>query len=144
MLQVEKDDSMSTTIPIAQNAHRMRVVEDFLAAGIALNKIDSLRPLLEVNNWSLTDSSHLRQFIPAISKKFQENLKSELTNKKISVIFDGTTKDGEAVAVVIRFLCENFVIKQSLVRFRLLSKSLSGEELATSLRSYASRTSNPA
>eukprot|EP00966_Prymnesium_polylepis_P147640 3410834-Prymnesium_polylepis.1 len=37
-----------------------RVVEAMLSAGIPLNKVDALRPLLERSNQSLTSSTHLK------------------------------------------------------------------------------------
>lgn len=48
------------------------------------------------------------------------------------MIFDGTTRLGEALVVVLRFI-DNFVIKQRLVRFLTLMKSLAGEEKAREL-----------
>ena len=47
----------------------------------------------------------------------------------VSVIFDGTTHVDEALAVLLRFV-DNFQIKQRLVGLKLLSKSMTGEELA--------------
>lgn len=48
----------------------------------------------------------------------------------MSVVFDGTTRPGEATAVVIRFIDDSFEIQQRLVRLQLLSKSMTGEEIA--------------
>lgn len=48
--------------------------------------------------------------------------------------FDGTTRLGEALSVVLRFVDEEkWVIQQRLVRLRLLAKSLCGEEIAREL-----------
>ena len=48
----------------------------------------------------------------------------------VSTIFDGSTRQGEALAVLIRFISPEFEIKQFLGRFHVLSKSLTGEQLA--------------
>ena len=49
--------------------------------------------------------------------------------KNIAVIFIGTSRLGEALAIVVRF-CDKFQIKQRLIRLQLLVKSLTGEEIA--------------
>ena len=53
--------------------------------------------------------------------------------KSVSVIFDGTTRLGEAMAIVIRFVDDSFVIQQRLIRLQLLVKSMTGEEIAREL-----------
>ena len=45
-------------------------------------------------------------------------------------MFNGTRRLGEALAIVIRFVDESFVIQQRLVRLQLLAKSMTGEEIA--------------
>ena len=50
--------------------------------------------------------------------------------KHIGVIFDGTTRLGEAMAIVIRYVSESWELEQRLVRMQLLSKSMTGEEVA--------------
>ena len=47
----------------------------------------------------------------------------------VSAIFDGTTRNGEALAVVVHFV-KNWKIEQRLVRLLLLAKSVNGDELA--------------
>jgi len=54
----------------------------------------------------------------------------EIDGKFVGVIFDGTTHTCEALAVVIRFISDDFVIQQCLIGIQLLAKSLSGEEIA--------------
>ena len=48
-------------------------------------------------------------------------------------MFDGTTHTCEALAIVIRFVSDPWVIEQRLIRIQLLAKSLSGEEIARKL-----------
>lgn len=104
-------------------------MEQFLKAGIALGKIDSLRCLLEENALRLTHSSHLADYIPPLLQKEKQNIRQEIQGKDISVVFDGTSRLGEALAVVIRY-CSGWTIQQKLVRVSMLAKSLNGEEVA--------------
>jgi hypothetical protein len=108
---------------------RVYVVEQFLQAGIPLTKIDSLRGLLEENALKLTHSSHLADYIPPLLKKEKQGIREEIQDEDVSVIFDGTTRLGEALAIVVRF-CTGWTIKQKLVRLSMLAKSLCGEEIA--------------
>ena len=58
-------------------------------------------------------------------------MKAELAHHPpVSVIFDGSTHQGEALAVLVRFVNEEFEIVQRLVRLHVLAKSLSANELA--------------
>lgn len=52
-----------------------------------------------------------------------------MKGKDVAIIFDGTTRDGEALVVLVRFV-ESWTIKQRLVRLRLLKSSVNGDELA--------------
>jgi hypothetical protein len=56
----------------------------------------------------------------------------------VSVIFDGTSTLGEALAVVLRFVEDDWTIERRLVRVQLLAKSLPGEEIARELISVLS------
>ena len=51
----------------------------------------------------------------------------------MSIIFDGTSYSGEAFAILVRFVNDSFVIQQQLIAIQLLSKSLTGEEIAHEL-----------
>lgn len=68
---------------------------------------------------------------PLFSKKNSSD-SAELQGKKVSIIFDGTTRLGEALVVVVRFI-DDFQIKQHLVRFLTLAKSMTGEEIVREL-----------
>ena len=56
----------------------------------------------------------------------------EIKGKSVSVIFDGTTRLGEALAIVVRFVSDSddWKIEQRLIRLQLLTKSMTGEEIA--------------
>ena len=98
----------------------MKVVEQFLRAGIALAKVDSLRGLLEEGALKLTHSSHLANYVPVIQGEEKNRIHSEI---------DGTTSLSEALAVVLCFF-SGWKIQQRLVRISLLAKSMTGEEAA--------------
>lgn len=76
----------------------------------------------------LFHSSHLANFIPLLLKQDKEKLRAEVQGTVVSAILDGTTHNGEALAVVLRFVKEG-KIEQTLVCSLLLAKSVNGEEL---------------
>ena len=47
----------------------------------------------------------------------------------MSVIFDGSTRQGEAIAIIVRFVDDDWVITQRLIRIDICSKSGNSEEL---------------
>ena len=118
-----------TQVSMEERVFRLRVVEEFLRAGIPLAKIDDLRGILEEGALRLTHSSHLADYIPPILRTEKQKVRKELEGKHVSVVFDGTTRMGEALAVVVRY-CSGWTIKQKLVRLSMLAKSLCGEEVA--------------
>ena len=63
-------------------------------------------------------------------------MKEELkVGKEASVVFDGTAGLGKALAIVVRYIQEDFKPIQRLVRLEVLAKTLKGEELAQRLMS---------
>ena len=117
------------TLPNSVRVYRVTVVKSFLKAGIPLSKVDCMRDLLEEHAFSLSGRQHLSETIPFIHQQEIDEIKQEISGKEVSVIFDGTTHVDEALAVVLRFV-DNFQAKQRLVCLKLLSKSMTGEELA--------------
>ena len=118
------------SLPDLTRVYRVKVVSEFLKAGIPLSKIDNLRGLLEAGGFSLSHSTHLRQLIPFILDQELDNLRHLISGKPISIIFDGTTHVAEAFVVLIRFVDTEWVVCQKVSQLLLLSKSLSGEEVA--------------
>ena len=55
----------------------------------------------------------------------------------LSIIFDGNTRQGEAIAIIVRFVDNNWNI-QRLVRIDVCSKSINANELAQVLNQYLS------
>lgn len=118
-----------TSVSMSERVYRVKVVENFLKAGIPLAKVDDLRALLEENGLKLTHSSHLADYIPLLLRQEKESLKNEIQGLPISIAFDGTTREGEALAIVMRFV-RSWKIEQRLVRLLLLAKPVTGDELA--------------
>ena len=80
----------------------------------------------------------MSDLISFVLKEEQQRVKQEIDPKCVSVIFDGTSRLGKALAVVLRFIGENWTIEQRLLRVQLLAKSLSGQEIARELISVLS------
>ena len=76
----------------------------------------------------------MAQLIPFLHCKEEDELKKEISGAPyVAVIFDGTSRLGEALAVVLRYVDADFKIHQRLVRFHVLAKSLAGLELSREL-----------
>lgn len=123
------------TLPEADKMWRVDVVNHFLRAGVALSKVDRLRPLLEKNALRLVSARHLYALLPFIQEQEKKRIKEEVAGHDVSIIFDGSTRLGEALAIILRFVDFNheqriYVIKQRLVRLQVLAKSLKARELA--------------
>ena len=64
--------------------------------------------------------------IPFLANNELSTVKDELSTANfLAVIFDGSTRLGEVLAIVVRFVDEVMRIQQRLVRVHTLSKSLS-------------------
>ena len=111
--------------------YRFDLIQSFLTAGIHFSKIDCLRSFLEKCGHRLTSQSHLEELIPSVLLKEKETLKSELSEAK--AVFDGSTRFGEALAIIVRFVDSQWNVQQRLVRLQVLAKSLKAEELAQCL-----------
>ena len=130
----EEDNPKGETLPEDMRLFRFDVVEAFLSTGIPLSKIDHLRSFLEKYRHRLTAHGHLSQMIPSIIEKEKETLKTELSLVDgCSVIFDGSTRLGEALAIVVRFVDDEWNVQQRLIRLQVLAKSLKANELAQCL-----------
>ena len=127
------------TLPEEQRVYRVKVVQTFLCAGVPLAKLDSFRPLLEESAFCLTDTRRLLDLVPFILNEERARIKKEIEGKLVSVIFDGTSRLGEVLAVVLRFT-NKWMIQQRLVRLECLVKSMSGEEIVRELINVLSVT----
>ena len=113
----EDDNPKSETLPEDMRLFRFDLVEVFLSAGIPLSKIDHLRSFLEKYGHRLTAHGHLSQMIPSIIEKEKETLKTELSLVDgCSVIFNGSTRLGEALVIVVRFVGDEWNVQRRLIR----------------------------
>ena len=119
------------TLPENIQLYRLRVTQVLLQAGIPIEKVEGdFRDLLEENGFRLTANTHLRQCIPIIHSKFRKDLSQELAGKDISVVFDGSTRLGEAFALVTRYVTDDLRIVQRLACLKCVEKSMSGNEIS--------------
>ena len=125
---------------IAENTQvfHVKVVSAFLRARVPLNKLEVFREIFEETGYRLTDRRNLHDLIPFIHKQEFKKIREEISGKHVSVVFDGTTRLGEALAIVIRYVDSGWKIMQWLVRLQMLAKSVTGEELARELISVLS------
>lgn len=95
-----------------------------------LNKLDCFRDILEENAYRLTDRRYMTDLV---LKEEQSRIQGEIAGKKVSVILDGTSRLGEALAIVLRYVTDDWTLEQRLIRMQFLAKSLNGEEIARAL-----------
>ena len=98
------------------------------------------RDLLEENAYHLTDRCNMHDYVPFILKEEEALIKQEIEGKFVYAIFDGTSRLGEALAIVLRFISDDWKLEQRLIRVQMLSKALSGEEIARELINVLSVT----
>ena len=126
------------TLSESVRVYRVRVLMAILKSGVALEKIDCFRDLLEENALALTSVSNMRQLLPFVLSQETSRLKQAVSGKPISIIFDGTTHVCEALVIVVRYLTDDWVLKQEVCRLMLLTKSLTGDEVARQIISAIS------
>lgn len=91
--------------------YRINVVTTFLKAGVPLNKLDTFRELLEQHGTRLAGRRSLSDLIPFVHQQEVQKISKEIEGKKVSVIFDGTTRMGEAMAIIVRFVSDDWRIQ---------------------------------
>ena len=69
----------------------------------------------------------MSDLIPVIFNQEKSRIQCEVSDQDVSVIFDGTSRLGETLAIVLRFVTCEYSIEQRLIKVQLLSKSLKGE-----------------
>ena len=124
---------VAETLPQDQRVYCVKIETAFLRAAVPLNKLEHFRKLLEEHAFCLSDRRHTSDIIPFISLQEHACIKEEISGQYVSVIFDGTTRLGEAMAIVLQFVDSKWELQQRLVRLQLLAKSMTGEEIAQEL-----------
>ena len=130
---LEADDGLTHPVGEMQRVYRLKILKTFLRATVPLLKLGAFRDILEENSFQLTDHRHMSDLVPFIVTQEQADVKAEIAGKPVSVVFDGTTRLVEALAIVVRFVDNSFAIQQWLLRLQLLTKSMTGEEIAREL-----------
>ena len=120
-------------LPPEQQVYRVKVITTFLRAGVPISKLDLFRDLLEENGLRLAGRRTMSDLIPFAHQEEQRRVKAEIQGQKISVIFDGTSRIGEAMAIILRFVDKDWNIQHRLIHLQLLAKSMTGEEIAREL-----------
>ena len=64
----------------------------------------------------------MSDLILVVLKQEKSRIQSEICEQDVLVIFDGTSRLGEALAIVLRFVTSEWTIEQRLIRVELLSK----------------------
>ena len=114
--------------------YRVKVTTTFVRAGVPISKLKHFRDLLKENALRLHEPRHMLDLIPFILDSEKSKIKTDIKDKLyVSLIFDGTSRLGEVLAVVFRYIGDDWQICQHLVRLEFLSKSLTGEEVARQL-----------
>ena len=72
----------------------------------------------------------MSDLIPFILQQEHHKIQNKISGRDVSVIFDGTTHLGEALAIVFLFISPKWTTEQHFMRMQLLSQSLKGEEVA--------------
>lgn len=133
----EHPNEEASTVSDDVMEYRWRVVESCMHGGIPINKIANLRPLLERGNrpgHCLTDSSHLRSYIPKIEEFEHRRLLQEIKGQSCCVIFDGTCRLGECISVLLRWCRSDFsATEQRLVALRTTKTHMDGDQLGALL-----------
>ena len=126
------------TLPDSVRVYRVRVLTAMLKSGVPVSKIDCFRDLLEENALALTSVPNMRQLLPFVLRQEIDRIKVAIGGRPISIIFDGTTHVSEALVLVVRYLTDDWVIRQEVCRLMLLAKSMTGEEIARQIISILS------
>ena len=110
----------------------MKVLKTFMRAGVSISKLEYFRDLLEENAQRLTERSHMLDLVPFVLEEEKSLIKEEIKNKDMSIIYDGTTRLGEVLAIVIRYI-DGWNIHQRLVCLQFLAKSMTRNWLGSLL-----------
>ena len=102
---------------------------------MSLNKLDVFRDILEDGGgYRLAGRCPMSDLIPFILSEEKCKLREEVNGKDVAVIFDGTSRLGKALLVLLRFMdVDSWSLQQRLVRVQLLAKSMCGDEIAHEL-----------
>ena len=93
-----------------------------------LTKIDKFRDVFEDYGYQLSCRRTMSNHIPFIRLHEISLIKGEIAQWNVGIIFDGTMRLGEVLAIVVRFV-DDWEVKQRLIRLQLLTKMMKGKKL---------------
>ena len=100
------------TLPEQQHVFHVKVVKTFIQAGVPLGNVDQFRALFEETGYRLTDKRFLFDLIPFILEDEKACNKQFIQVQYLNVIFDGTSHSGEALAILVCFVNNSWIIEQ--------------------------------
>lgn len=111
---------------------RYATVRTFMGLGIPLTKIDKgMGALLSRTGFTLGGASDLAsQYVTLVRNAEIDLVREELNGQWVTIIFDGTTRVGEALAVVARFCTADFRITYRLLALKTAEKHMTGAEMS--------------
>ena len=122
-------------IPIDTQAFRAETLEEWLSAGIEVQKIDKLRSFLERRcGLTLTQADKMQSnYLAPIGNKETKTIREEMKDQLVGTYTDGTTHQGEAFTVVDRWADSERHIKLRALTVKILEGSLDHNEIASLL-----------
>lgn len=84
--------------------YRIRVLTTFMRAGVPLSKLKYFRDILEESAMRLTEQSHMLDLVPFILEQERACIKEEIKGKHLSIVFDGTSRLGEVLAIIVCYV----------------------------------------
>ena len=115
---------LTAAVSDEETVQRIQTVTNFIQAGIPLAKVNLLRPLIENNNFRVKDSTHLAQYIPFVLESEKEKIgKGKMEAEFLSTIFDGSTRQSEAFAILPAFANVAVVCKSRVLAPAIFSTS---------------------
>jgi hypothetical protein len=110
------------------------IVQAFLEEGIPLRALNNpkMRRALgpEFGCPGISSDRTLRNKIPAIVKKYEDDVKEIVKDQDVSIIYDGCTNVAECVAMVFRTVNDKLEPRHLLGHFAMMGKSLTGADYA--------------
>ena len=99
-------NSEGATLGEQTDLFRLETVSVFMQCGLPLSKIDGLRDYLQkYAKMQLTDQSHMRPYVTLVREIERNRVKQSLKKAKyFSVIFDGSSRVDEVLAVILRYV----------------------------------------
>ena len=123
-------------VPMATQVHRFKVLQAVLLAGIPPEKLGkpNLRELLEGGVARLSSSSHMIEtYLPSVITRETDTVKSELGNRNVGIYTDGTTQEGEAFAIVARFVDDKMKVQTRVIKVTWYEFSLDNENISAAV-----------